>query len=78
MGRDAHGTHAEGPTLPRRADGRADTQHARGMHADGDEEVSHRMLHRCGAHGILDDQRVDVEGPRHGDGGVGVLCWRWG
>ena len=78
VGRDAHGTHAEGPALPGRAGGRADAQHTRGMHADGDEEVPHRMLHRCGAHGVLDDQRVDVEGPRHGgdgDGGGGVCLW---
>ena len=74
VGRDAHGTHAEGPALPGRAGGRADAQHTRGMHADGDEEVPHRMLRRRGAHGVLDDQRVDVEGPRHGDGDGGGVC----
>lgn len=37
------------------------------MHADGEEEVLSGMLvKRYGSHRVLDNQRVDIKGSRHG------------
>lgn len=48
--RDAQRAHAESPALP----GGARRHHARGVHADGEEEVSCQVLGRPGSDRVLD------------------------
>lgn len=71
---DAQGAHAEGAALAGRAAGTSRHGHQqRGRHAQGDEEIRARV--RLGQRGrwprgVLDDERVHIEGARHGPGEV--------
>lgn len=58
-------TDTEGAGLPGRANGRSDAHHAGRVHANGDEKVLPRVLAQSRTRGILDNQRVYVERPRH-------------
>lgn len=61
----AQRTDTEGAGLPGRANGRSDAHHSGRVHANGDEKVLSRVLAESRASGILENQRVYVERPRH-------------
>ena len=64
---NAQRTDAECAGLPRWAHGSRYAHHAWRVHTDGDEEVlSYMLAQRCGSNGVLYDQRVHIEGSRHG------------
>lgn len=68
VGRDAQRTYAESAGFPGRTHRSRDSHHGRGVHTDGEEEVLCGMLRGSGSHRVLDDERIDVERPRHGRG----------
>lgn len=61
----AQRTDTEGAGLPGRANGRSDAHQSGRVHANGDEKVLSRVLAESRASGILENQRVYVERPRH-------------
>lgn len=71
--RDAERAHAERAALAGRAAGPGHGHHQRGRHAQRDEEIWPGVRFRQrgrGSRGVLDDERVHIEGARHvGRGG---------